>query len=264
MDLASLFTLNSLVALVTLTILEIVLGVDNIIFIAIVTDGLPHAQQQPARVAGLWLALFGRIAMVLGVTWLLSLDHVLFTVLAHGFSFKDLILLAGGVFLLYKATLEIYRTTEVKDAAEQESERPSGRHGNLVATVIQIAVIDMIFAIDSVLTAVGLTSQTVLIIIAMSIAIFAMMIWAGKLADFIHAHPSLKVLALAFLVLVGVLLISDAFGQQIDRTYVYVAILFSLGVEALNLRRQRNLERRRGVSREDPPAVSEAGGTSCS
>ena len=250
MDFAHLFTLNSLVALVTLTILEVVLGVDNVIFIAIVTDGLPREQQQPARVAGLWLALLGRIAMVLGVTWLLSLDHVLFTVLGHGFSFKDLILLAGGVFLLYKATVEIYRTTEVKDADEEEAEKPAGRHGTLVATIIQIAVIDMIFAIDSVLTAVGLTSQTILIIVAMSIAIFAMMFWAGILADFIHDHPSLKVLALAFLVLVGVLLISDAFGQEIDRTYVYVAILFSLGVEALNFRRQRNLARLKAAEAE--------------
>jgi predicted tellurium resistance membrane protein TerC len=243
MDFAHLFTLNSLVALITLTILEVVLGVDNVIFIAIVTDGLPKDQQQPARIGGLWLALFGRIAMVLGISWLLRLDHVLFTALGHGFSFKDLILLAGGVFLLYKATVEIYRTTEIKDE-DAEDEKPSGRHGTLIATIAQIAIIDMIFAIDSVLTAVGLTNEVVLIIIAMAIAIFAMMFWAGRIADFIHEHPSLKVLALAFLVLVGVLLISEAFGQEIDRTYVYVAILFSLGVEALNFRRQRNLAKK--------------------
>ena len=258
MDLAHLFTINSLIALVTLTILEVVLGVDNVIFLAIVTDGLPREQQQPARTMGLWLALIGRIAMVLGVTWLLRLDHVLFTVLGHGFSFKDLVLLSGGVFLLYKATVEIYKTTEVKD--EEEEDKPEGRHGTLVATVIQIALIDMVFAVDSVLTAVGLTNQVILIIIAMAIAIFAMMFWAGLLADFIHEHPSLKVLALAFLVLVGVLLISDAFGQEIDRTYVYVAILFSLGVEALNFRRQRNLAKL-DPTENDGRDEREAGGT---
>jgi predicted tellurium resistance membrane protein TerC len=249
MDIATLFTLQSVVALVTLTILEVVLGVDNVIFIAIVTDGLPKDQQKPARIGGLWLALIGRIVMVLAVSWLLSLDHVLFTLAGHGFSFKDLILLAGGIFLLYKATTEIYKTTELREEDEDE-EKPAGRHGTLIATILQIAVIDMVFAIDSVLTAVGLTSQVILIIIAMSIAIFAMMFWAGKLSDFIHEHPSLKVLALAFLVLIGVLLVSDAFGREIERTYVYVAILFSLGVEALNFRRQANMERKKAEAAE--------------
>ena len=241
-----LFTLNSLVALVTLTILEIVLGVDNVIFIAIVTDGLPKEQQAPARTMGLWLALIGRVAMVLGISWLLRLDHTLITLFGHGLSFKDLILLAGGIFLLYKATVEIYKTTELKEGEEEA--KPAKSKGTMVAIVLQIAVIDMIFAIDSVLTAVGLTSEVILIIIAMAVAIFAMMFWAGKIARFIHDHPSLKVLALAFLVLVGVLLISEAFGQEIDRTYVYVAILFSLAIEGLNFRRQRNMSKVTGSS----------------
>jgi predicted tellurium resistance membrane protein TerC len=238
------FTAQHAVALLTLTILEIVLGVDNIIFLAIVTQDLPKEQQPFARKAGLGLALLGRIGMVLGVSWLLGLESGLFTAVGHVFSIKDLILLAGGLFLTYKAVTEIYKTTELKEE-EGGAPKPAKAGMTLAGTVLQIMVVDMVFAIDSVLTAVGLTQQYVLIIIAMTIAILVMMFYAGRLSDFIHAHPSLKVLALAFLVLVGVLLISESFGQDIDRTYVYFAILFSLAVEALNFRRQSNAERKR-------------------
>jgi predicted tellurium resistance membrane protein TerC len=237
---AELFTAHSLIALFTLTILEIVLGVDNIIFLAIVTAGVPADKQGFARKLGLALALLGRIAMVLGISWLLKLDASLFTLAGHGFSAKDLILLAGGLFLVYKAVTEIYKTTELKEEDEEPKEASAG---TMAAVILQIMVVDMIFAIDSVLTAVGLTQQVVLIIIAMTIAILAMMFFADPLANFIHAHPSLKVLALAFLVLVGVLLIADSFGEEIERSYVYFAILFSLAVEALNFRRQANLQR---------------------
>ncbi len=244
-----LFTVQALVALLTLTVLEIVLGVDNIIFLAIVTADVPAAQQNFVRRLGLGLALIGRILMVLGISWLLGLDKALFTLMDHGFSAKDIILLGGGLFLTYKAVTEIYKVTELKDdegAAEEKPERANG--GTMAAVVLQIMVVDMVFAIDSVLTAVGLTQQYVLIIIAMTIAILVMMFFAGPLADFIHRHPSLKMLALAFLVLVGVLLIADGFGEEIERNYVYFAILFSLGVEALNFRRQANLEREKRLS----------------
>jgi predicted tellurium resistance membrane protein TerC len=245
---AGVFTLTSLIALLTLTVLEIVLGVDNVIFIAIVSQSLPREQQGRARTIGLALALLGRIAMVLGVSWLLGLRVEVFAVAGHGFTLKDLILLAGGVFLVYKAVTEVYKTTELK---EEEMGAPVASRLGLVATIAQIAVIDMVFAIDSVLTAVGLTKQVVLIIIAMTIAIVVMMLYAGKLADFIREHPSIKVLALAFLVLVGVLLISDSFGREVDRTYVYFAILFSLAVEALNFRRTRNERRKLDAARSE-------------
>jgi predicted tellurium resistance membrane protein TerC len=231
---------HDLVVVLTLTVLEIVLGVDNIIFLAIVTANVPRERQSIVRKVGLALALLGRIAMVLGITWLLGLDKGLFTLLGHGFSAKDVILIGGGTFLVYKAVTEIYKATELK---ESEAAPRAATPGSMVGVVFQIMVVDMIFAIDSVLTAVGLTQQVGLIIIAMTIAILAMMFFADPLADFIHAHPSVKILALAFLVLVGVLLISDGFGKEVDRTYVYFAILFSLGVEALNFRRQANLER---------------------
>lgn len=240
-----LLTVQNLVALVTLTILEIVLGVDNIIFLAIVTQDVPAERQNFVRRLGLSLALLGRIAMVLGVTWLLGLDTTLFTVFGHAFSAKDIILIGGGLFLVYKAVTEIYKTTELHEDEEVVQKPFSAR--SMGAIVLQITVVDMIFAIDSVLTAVGLTSETWLIIIAMTIAIIAMMFFATPLADFIHAHPSLKILALSFLVLVGVLLLADGFGQAINRAYVYFAILFALGVEALNFRRQANLERKQSV-----------------
>lgn len=244
---ADLLTVQSLVALLTLTVLEVVLGVDNIIFLAIVTADVPADKQGMVRKLGLSLALLGRIAMVLGVSWLLGLDRELFSLLGHSFSAKDLILLAGGLFLTYKAVTEIYKVTELKEEEEEAAEEKPASPGSLVGVIFQVMVVDMVFAIDSVLTAVGLTQQPVLIIIAMTIAIGAMMFFAGPIADFIHKHPSVKMLALAFLVLVGVLLIADGFGEEIERSYVYFAILFSLGVEALNFRRQANLERRKAI-----------------
>jgi predicted tellurium resistance membrane protein TerC len=236
----ALFTVENLVALFTLTILEIVLGIDNIIFLAIVTAGLPADKQPFARRLGLGLALIGRIVMVLGISWLLQLDAELFTIAGHSFSAEDLILLGGGIFLVYKAVTEIYKATELK---EEEAAPKEASAGSMAGIIAQIVLVDMIFAIDSVLTAVGLTNETWLIIIAMTIAILVMMFFSEPLSSFIHEHPSLKMLALSFLVLVGVLLISDGMGEEVNRNYVYFAIIFSLGVEALNFRRQANLQK---------------------
>jgi predicted tellurium resistance membrane protein TerC len=238
---AELFTPAAFVALLTLTVLEVVLGVDNIIFLAIVTQGVPKEQQARVRRVGLTLAWVGRVAMVLGLSWLLSLQKTLFSAMGHDFSAKDLILLAGGLFLTYKAVTEIYKTTECKEECAPKMVKPSA--GTTAGVVFQIMVVDMVFAIDSVLTAVGLTQMYAIIIVAMTIAIIAMMFFAGTLAGFIEEHPSLKMLALSFLVLVGVLLIADGFGEEIERAYVYFALIFSMGVEALNFRRRRNLMR---------------------
>lgn len=245
---ADYLTVQALVTLFTLTVLELVLGVDNIIFLAIVTQNVPEEKKPFARKLGLSLALIGRIGMVLGISWLLRLDTTLFTLAGHAFSIKDVILLSGGLFLVYKAVTEIYKATELKEEEQAEREASAAAGKTAMAGVIaQIVVVDMVFAIDSVLTAVGLTDQYLLIIIAMTIAIGAMMFFAGPLSDFIHKHPSLKMLALSFLVLVGVLLIADGFGEEIDRNYVYFAIIFSLGVEALNFRRQANLQRQKNL-----------------
>lgn len=243
---AELLTVQSIVALFTLTVLEIVLGVDNIIFLAIVTADVPVAQQNFVRRLGLGLALVGRILMVLGISWLLGLDQALFTLMGNEFSAKDVILLGGGLFLTYKAVTEIYKVTELKEDEEAAEEKPvKASAATMASVVLQIMVVDMVFAIDSVLTAVGLTQEYVLIIIAMTIAILVMMFFAGPLADFVHKHPSLKMLALAFLVLVGVLLIADGFGEEIERNYVYFAIMFSLAIEGLNFRRQANAQKKK-------------------
>lgn len=230
----------NLLALLTLTLLEIVLGIDNVIFIAIITDTLPPERRNLGRRLGLALALIGRVAMVLGVSWLLGLERALFTVAEREITIAGLILIAGGLFLLYKSVREIFNTTELREEEKGEMRK----RASLAGVVAQIVVIDMIFAIDSVLTAVGLTGEIVLIIIAISIAIGVMMFYAGPVSDFIGKHPSLKLLALAFLVLIGVMLILEGIGEPISRTTVYVAILFALGVEYLNFRRRRNMERR--------------------
>lgn len=234
----SLLTTQSAFALLTLTILEIVLGVDNVVFIAIITHALPEERQESARRVGLLLALAGRVVMVLGISWLLRFEKPLFVAFGHPTSVTDLVLVGGGLFLLYKAVTEIYKTTELAEE-EKAEQRERASFGMVVA---QIMVIDMIFAIDSVLTAVGLTKVVVLIVIAMTIAIGVMIFYSGPLARFIHHHPSVKLLALAFLVLIGMLLFADGLGQHMPRGYVYSAILFSLGVEALNLRRKHNLQ----------------------
>jgi len=228
-----------LLALLTLTLLEIVLGIDNVIFIAIITDTLPPEKRKLARRLGLGLALGGRVVMVLGVSWLISLEHPLFTVLDHEITISGLILIAGGLFLLYKSVREIFNTTELHD----EEKGAMRERASLASVIAQIVVIDMIFAVDSVLTAVGLTGEIVLIIIAITIAIGVMMFYAGPVSDFISKHPSLKLLALAFLVLIGVMLLLEGIGEPISRTTVYVAIMFALGVEYLNFRRRHNLER---------------------
>ena len=230
----------NLLALLTLTLLEIVLGIDNVIFIAIITDTLPPEKRNLARRLGLALALVGRVAMVLGVSWLIGLEHPLFTAFEHEITISGLILMGGGLFLLYKSVREIFNTTELRD----DEKGAMSKRASLAGVIAQIVVIDMIFAIDSVLTAVGLTGQVVLIIIAIAIAIGVMMFYAGPVSDFIGKHPSLKLLALAFLVLIGVMLILEGVGEPISRTTVYVAILFALGVEYLNFRRRRNMERR--------------------
>ena len=235
-----LFDPVNLLALLTLTLLEIVLGIDNVIFIAIITDTLPPEKRGLARRLGLGLALIGRVAMVLGVSWLIGLEHPLFTLFDHEITISGLILIGGGLFLLYKSVREIFNTTEL----HEEQKGALVKRASFAGVIAQIVVIDMIFAIDSVLTAVGLTGEIVLIIIAISIAIAVMMFYAGPVANFISKRPSLKLLALAFLVLIGVMLILEGIGEPISRTTVYVAIMFALGVEYLNFRRRRNMERK--------------------
>jgi predicted tellurium resistance membrane protein TerC len=222
---------ESWIALLTLTFLEIVLGVDNIIFISIVTNKLPASQQPRARLIGLSMALIFRIGLLLGITWIIGFTQPIFTLLDHSVSGRDLILLTGGLFLMGKSTMEI------NHKMESHAHGTQAKGGTTLSSVIvQIVLLDIIFSFDSILTAVGLTDKIVLMVIAVVIALVVMMIFAGNISSFIAKHPSLEVLALAFLILIGFMLMLEAMHQHVPKGYIYFAVFFSLLVEVVNIR----------------------------
>jgi predicted tellurium resistance membrane protein TerC len=224
-------TADGLIALLTLSALEIVLGVDNVVFIAILTGRLPADQQASARRLGLTLALGIRIGLLFAITWIMGLTRPLFAILGHDFSGRDLILLGGGLFLIFKATWEIYDKLEV-----QHTETGTGRRGAFVSVLLQILVLDIVFSLDSVITAVGMAESVAIMVAAMVIAMIVMLFSMGAISGFVERHPSVKILALAFLLLIGVMLVAEGFGQHVSKAYIYVAMAFSLLVELLNLR----------------------------
>jgi predicted tellurium resistance membrane protein TerC len=219
------------IALATLTVLEIVLGVDNIIFITILVGRLPEAQRQRARVIGLALAMVMRILLLVTLAWIMTLTQPLFTAFGGRVSGRDLILFFGGLFLLWKSVQEIHGALEGEEEADAGSARPG-----FASVIIQIAILDIVFSLDSVITAVGMVSQVPVMVAAIVLAVLVMMFAAKSIGDFVDRHPTIKMLALAFLILVGVALISDAFNAHIPRGYIYFAMAFSVGVEMLNLR----------------------------
>jgi predicted tellurium resistance membrane protein TerC len=233
------------VALLVLSALEIVLGIDNIIFISILVGRLPEARRPRARVVGLGLAMFTRIALLFSIVWLTRLTRPLFTLLEYEFSGRDLILIAGGLFLLVKSVLEIHHTLE--GASDERSAR---LFSSFVVIVVQIAIIDIVFSLDSVFTAVGMASpdQVPIMVMAIVVAIVVMMLVSGAISDFVERHPTVKVLALAFLILVGIALIADGLGTHIPKGYLYFAMAFSVCVEMVNLRLRKLLDRRRDGS----------------
>jgi len=225
-------TSDGLVALATLTALEIVLGVDNLVFIAIVSDRLPAAQQPLARRIGLGLALITRVLLLLTLSWIMGLTRPMFHVAGHGFSGRDLILLLGGLFLLGKATWEIYANVE---GVHEKAHAGGGRRG-MLGVVVQIMILDIVFSLDSVITAVGMVDDIPIMVAAIVLAMAVMMLAMGAVSGFVEAHPSVKILALSFLVLIGVVLVADGFGHHMPKGYVYFPMAFALGVELLNLR----------------------------
>ncbi len=236
MDLLTLLTQpETYLALVTLTALEIVLGIDNVIFISILVQRLPAAQRDRARLIGLGLAMGMRIVLLLTITFIIGLTQPLFTLAGNDFSWRDVILIGGGLFLLWKATSEIHESLEGEEAAVGADGTASFR-----GVLVQIVLLDIVFSLDSVLTAVGMVDEVVLMIAAVVIAVGVMLFASGPLSKFVHAHPSVKMLGLSFLLLIGVTLIADGFGLHIDKAYIYSAMGFSVFVEALNLRRRRN------------------------
>jgi predicted tellurium resistance membrane protein TerC len=223
------------VALTTLTFLEIVLGVDNIIFISILVGRLPEDQRQRGRVLGLALAMGTRILLLLLLTWIMRLQAVLFSVLDVEISGRDLILIGGGLFLLAKATLEIHDSLEGEERQDGQAPKYSG----FLSVIIQIGLIDIVFSLDSVITAVGLVDQLAVMIIAIVIAVGVMMFAAAAIGRFVDDHPTIKMLALSFLVLIGVALIGEGVDVHIPKGYIYFAMAFSVVVEMLNLRIRR-------------------------
>lgn len=222
-------------ALVTLSALEIVLGIDNIIFISIQASKLPVAQQEKARLLGLGLAMFIRIALLFSLTWLMGLTAPLFTILGNEISGRDLILISGGLFLLWKSTMEIHEKLEGDETIA--SSRVSATFG---AVIVQILLLDIVFSLDSIITALGMASQLGVMVAAVVIAVGFMMLFSGKISAFVEKHPTIKMLALSFLLLIGVALIGDGFDMHIPKGYIYFAMAFSVIVEMLNLKLGRS------------------------
>jgi predicted tellurium resistance membrane protein TerC len=222
---------ESWIALITLTSLEIVLGIDNIIFISILVGRLPVRQRNKARILGLGLAMLTRIMLLLTITWVMRLTAPLFTAFSRQVSGRDLILIGGGLFLLWKSTMEIHGCLE-----GEEEERKAPAAARFGSVLIQIAVLDIVFSLDSVITAVGLAKEVTIMIIAIIAAVGVMMISSKSIGDFVDRHPTIKILALSFLVMIGVTLIAEGFGLHIPKGYIYFAMAFSVTVEMLNLK----------------------------
>lgn len=227
------------IALFTLTVLEIVLGIDNIVFISILVDKLPKDQQPRARFLGLALAMVMRILLLFSISWVMSLTNELFAIWGHGFSGKDFILIGGGLFLLFKSTREIHHKIEGDPEGDVAASAPA--RAAFGAILIQIAMLDIVFSLDSVITAVGMAQSIMVMVIAVIVAVGFMMVFAGAVSDFINRHPTVKMLALSFLILIGVMLTIEGFAPEKAhelhlKNYIYFAMAFSVFVEMLNIR----------------------------
>ena len=245
-DFHELFTVSALISLLTLSVLEIVLGIDNIIFISIITGKLPRKDQAKGRTLGLVLALFMRILLLFSITWIAQLKDALFMIGDFGVTGRDLILFSGGVFLLYKTTMELHNKIQGYDDEEMNVKKVSFN-----AIVFQIVLIDIVFSFDSILTAVGLVSNVLIMIAAVIIAMIIMILFSGKVSDFINDNPTIKVLALSFLLMIGVVLVLEAFHEHVDKKFIYISIAFSFFVELMNIRMRKKEEKRRGDTNND-------------
>ena len=223
------------IALTTLIALEIVLGIDNIIFIAILVGRLPQEQRQKARILGLSLAMITRLLLLLSLFWIMKLTAPLFTIFAQEISGRDLILIAGGLFLIGKSTLEIHHDIDEAESQSTDTALQEGAKKGFFAVLIQIAILDIVFSLDSVITAVGMVSNIEIMMIAVIVAVGVMMIASKSISEFVDHNPTIKILALAFLILVGVPLVAEGLEFHISKAYIYFAMAFSLGVESINI-----------------------------
>ncbi|MBS1208122.1 MAG: terC [Proteobacteria bacterium] len=240
---------NAWIALATLTALEIVLGIDNIIFISILVGRVDAARRNLARRLGLGLAMLTRIGLLLSLAWIMKLTHPLFAVFGQDISGRDIILIVGGLFLLWKSVHEIHGSLEGEEEAHNAGNTARAAFG---AVLVQIAVIDIVFSLDSVITAVGLVDQIGVMISAILLSVAVMMFAAKPIGEFVDANPTIKILALSFLVIVGVTLIAEGFGTHLPKGYVYFAMAFSLGVELINIRLRKKTEHRLKLHKEIP------------
>jgi predicted tellurium resistance membrane protein TerC len=227
------------IAFATLTALELVLGIDNIIFIAILVDKLPAEQRDFARRLGLFMAMFMRIGLLLTLAWLARLVTPLFTLVGQAISGRDLILILGGLFLIWKSTGEIHQALEGRDAHAASAVKAA-----FAAVIAQIMVVDLVFSLDSIITAVGMVDQPPVMVAAVVVSVALMMLFVGAISRFVSEHPTIKMLALAFLVVVGVVLMAEGFGHHVPKGYIYTAMAFSLGVELLNQRMRKRAAKR--------------------
>ena len=239
-------------ALLTLIILEIVLGIDNLIFIAILTNRLPESQRPLGRQIGIGLALIMRLALLGTIAIIVKLTAPVFTVLGKGFSWRDTILIAGGLFLVWKATKEIHHRVDADPGPDVFDRKTAGL--GFAAAIGQIIMIDLVFSIDSIITAVGMTEHVPIMVIAVVITVIVMLFAAGPLADFINANPTIVMLALGFLMMIGTVLIAEGFGAKVPKGYIYAAMAFSAVVEGLNMMDRRS--RQRKASEKEPDAKS--------
>jgi predicted tellurium resistance membrane protein TerC len=226
-----LLSTEGLVSLLTLTFLEIVLGIDNVVFLSIIAGKLPAPQQKKARILGLSLALFARVILLMGVSWLIGLQKPVITINDFGMSYRDLILIAGGLFLIGKSTSEIHAKLEGK---EHGGAKPKAL--TLTGAIVQIILIDLVFSLDSILTAIGLVENVWIIVIAIVISMGVMLIFSKTISDFIAKHPAMKLLAISFLIMIGTLLVVEGLHVHVPRGYIYFAMAFALAVELLNMK----------------------------
>jgi predicted tellurium resistance membrane protein TerC len=226
------------IALATLTALELVLGIDNVIFISILVDKLPAAQRERARRIGLFMAMFMRIGLLMVLSWIVGLVAPLFTVLGQAISGRDLILIAGGLFLIYKSTGEIHQSLE-----GEEGHSSNAVKATFSAVILQIMVVDIVFSLDSIITAVGMVDRIEVMIAAVILSVGLMMVFASTIGRFVSDHPTIKMLALSFLVVVGVTLIAEGFDHHVPKGYIYFAMAFSIGVEMLNIRMRKRAKK---------------------
>ena len=248
LDFRSLLTWEGLASLASLTVMEIVLGIDNILLVAILSQKVVPARRSLVRRLGVGLALILRIGLLLGLSWLMGLTRPLFHLRGSPMSGRDLVMLTGGLFLIYKATHELYdRIERAPPGPEGAPQAFEGNPAGFAVTLIQMLALDVVFSLDSVITAVGMARAIPIMMLAMVLAVGVMLAFANLVADFVARHPSMKILALAFLLLIGVLLTADAFGQHISRGYVYFAMAFSLLIELLNLRLRKRASRKRAI-----------------